>query len=49
MRSKSLTDTNLLLSTVTVLALVMLVKLPEFLQSVGYRLADLWSLVRQIW
>jgi len=49
MRSNSLTDTNLLLSTVTVLALVMSVKLPEFLQFIGHRLADLWSLVSQIW
>jgi hypothetical protein len=49
MRSNSFTDTNLLLSSVFVLGLVLLLKLPEFLQFIGYRLAELWSVVSHIW
>jgi hypothetical protein len=49
MRSNSFSDTNLLLSTVTGLCLVLLLKLPQFLDYVGRGLAELWRLMRHIW
>lgn len=48
MRANSFTDTNLLLSSVFVLGLVLLLKLPEFLRFVSNMLADMWWLLRQI-
>ena len=49
MRFKSFGDTNLLLSTVTGLSIVLLIKLPEFLQYLGRGLADLWWLISHLW
>ena len=49
MRSNSFAETNLLLSTVTGLCLVLLLKLPEFLHLVRYGLNELWRLMSYVW
>lgn len=48
MRSFSFADTNLLLAAVTVLALLLVLSLPEFLSFFGHRLAEVWWFLRQI-